>query len=307
MDKQEENFFHPKDTREIIEKIIAEGKNQPLSDNIALWFTHFLKIEPKKKKKQDSQKDKFMFPKQFPEVSQLMMNALHQRQQSAFVALSQRHELRKVNAKIDWRMVIGLGGAHVLETSMTLHHIYGIPYIPGSAVKGIVRHYFVSEKLQSKCPEEDNLSILDAILAYPEIQKLRKEQKYEDLQIWCQRYGKIKQETLQKASADWDLLDLGQTIFGTQGQAGVIVFCDAFPVGNVKFAIDVMNPHYPDYYDSQGKMPPNDCQNPKPIPFLTLEQTAFNFYLLLKPREGIAVKKERLRFAAEWLQAALQM
>ncbi|MBX0313032.1 MAG: type III-B CRISPR module RAMP protein Cmr6, partial [Sulfurihydrogenibium sp.] len=37
------------------------------------------------------------------------------------------------------RLVVGLGAGHVLETSLTLHHIFGIPYIPGSALKGVVR------------------------------------------------------------------------------------------------------------------------------------------------------------------------
>src|SRR5213082_3393437 len=28
----------------------------------------------------------------------------------------------------DWRMVVGLGGETVLETDLTLHHLYGCPY-----------------------------------------------------------------------------------------------------------------------------------------------------------------------------------
>ena len=41
----------------------------------------------------------------------------------------------------DWRMVTGMGEASVYETNMTLHPIYGIPYIPASSIKGILRHY----------------------------------------------------------------------------------------------------------------------------------------------------------------------
>ena len=48
--------------------------------------------------------------------------------------------------KPDWRMVIGLGNESVYETSMILHHIYGIPYIPGSAIKGVVRSYIITEE-----------------------------------------------------------------------------------------------------------------------------------------------------------------
>ncbi|MEO0168684.1 MAG: type III-B CRISPR module RAMP protein Cmr6, partial [candidate division WOR-3 bacterium] len=41
--------------------------------------------------------------------------------------------------KTAYRLVVGLGSTHVLETSLTLHHIFGIPYIPGTALKGVVR------------------------------------------------------------------------------------------------------------------------------------------------------------------------
>lgn len=44
-----------------------------------------------------------------------------------------------------WHFNIGLGHPSVYETSMTLHHIYGIPYIPASAIKGVVRSHIITE------------------------------------------------------------------------------------------------------------------------------------------------------------------
>lgn len=44
-------------------------------------------------------------------------------------------------AKTRGRLVVGLGGEGVLETSITLHRTYGVPYIPGSALKGLVSRY----------------------------------------------------------------------------------------------------------------------------------------------------------------------
>lgn len=59
----------------------------------------------------------------------------------------------------DWRIVVGLGGETVLETDLTLHHLYGIPYIPGSALKGLTRAYATSEEeeghLSKKIDEDD--------------------------------------------------------------------------------------------------------------------------------------------------------
>ncbi len=44
-------------------------------------------------------------------------------------------------AKAQGRLAIGLGGESVLETAITLHRTYGVPYIPGSALKGLAAHY----------------------------------------------------------------------------------------------------------------------------------------------------------------------
>jgi CRISPR-associated protein Cmr6 len=44
-------------------------------------------------------------------------------------------------AKTLGRLSIGLGAEGVLETAITLHHTYGVPYIPGSALKGLAASY----------------------------------------------------------------------------------------------------------------------------------------------------------------------
>lgn len=44
-------------------------------------------------------------------------------------------------AKVQGRLAVGLGGASVLETAITLHHTYGVPFIPGSALKGLAASY----------------------------------------------------------------------------------------------------------------------------------------------------------------------
>ena len=46
--------------------------------------------------------------------------------------------------KPDWRLAIGLGSGSVFETSISLHHVYGFPYIPASAVKGALRSYLIT-------------------------------------------------------------------------------------------------------------------------------------------------------------------
>lgn len=45
------------------------------------------------------------------------------------------------NAKTTGRMVVNLGADSVSEVSIALHHTYGMPYIPGTALKGLAAHY----------------------------------------------------------------------------------------------------------------------------------------------------------------------
>ncbi len=52
-----------------------------------------------------------------------------------------RLSLRRGEFKVQGRLVAGLGNASVLETGCALHHTYGVPYVPGSALKGLASHY----------------------------------------------------------------------------------------------------------------------------------------------------------------------
>ncbi|MEF3272799.1 MAG: type III-B CRISPR module RAMP protein Cmr6 [Chloroflexus sp.] len=44
-------------------------------------------------------------------------------------------------ADVQSRFIVGLGNQGVAETGITLHHTYGVPYIPGSALKGLTSAY----------------------------------------------------------------------------------------------------------------------------------------------------------------------
>jgi len=50
-------------------------------------------------------------------------------------------EPAKIELHVQGRLIVGLGGDNVLETGLTLHHTYGVPYIPGTALKGLAAHY----------------------------------------------------------------------------------------------------------------------------------------------------------------------
>jgi len=175
-----------------------------------------------------------------------------------------------------WRFIVGLGASHPQETSMTLHHIYGIPYIPGSAVKGVTRHWAVlkfAEKYWEKIdPDKKIEKVAEAL------------EKGEDLNM------EVDKTTFK------DIIE----IFGTQKQEGKVIFFDAYPVEKIDLKIDIMNPHYSEYYT--GNQPPADWQNPLPIKFLTVENTKFQFYLASKkkhdPNKALLDKAQKLLLEA---------
>jgi CRISPR-associated protein Cmr6 len=53
----------------------------------------------------------------------------------------QNDQTMLAEAKVEGRLAIGLGDDGVLETSITLHHTYGVPYLRGSALKGLAASF----------------------------------------------------------------------------------------------------------------------------------------------------------------------
>ena len=112
-------------------------------DNFALHYRHFLRIE------RDGGKYKINLQSSaqtLGESSVELVEQLRERQTEQLLQFAMCGiKLYCVDATVDWRLIVGLGSEHVQETNMTLHHIYGIPYIPGSAVKGVLRHWWLQE------------------------------------------------------------------------------------------------------------------------------------------------------------------
>ena len=68
-------------------------------------------------------------------------NVFYQRWQAALLNLQARAIAKVGFAAVQGRMAVGLGDESVLETSVTLHRTYGVPVIPGSALKGLAASF----------------------------------------------------------------------------------------------------------------------------------------------------------------------
>ena len=177
-----------------------------------------------------------------------------QREYDALVDTQSDVETRKLNRKLDWRMAIGLGRASVRETSMTLHHVYGIPYVPGSGVKGAVRSFMLLQCFWT----DQHMKLMNQS---NDGQKAGEELEAEGLAdpLFCTLFGSPPEGAFEEA------------------RRGQVRFYDAYPSEPPTVERDIMNPHYRDYY-MDGDAPTDD-QDPTPIYFLTIRETAFTFWL----------------------------
>jgi CRISPR-associated protein Cmr6 len=231
-------YLLPRDTKEIVDGEI---------DNYLLRLNKFPEYDRGRKKFNFFQKNRNeILLNVIPDYSVLSIEAIVKRHRNNIKKLDILS--RSLILRSDWRMVIGLGNESVYETSMTLHHIYGIPFVPGSAIKGVVRNHIVTEIFQAN--RDGNLDLRNA-----------EERALED-QGFC------------------DIFGCPAKSYYNQSRRGKILFFDAFPLSEPRVKVDVMNPHYGPYYDDlSGTKPPADYYNPVPIFFLVVENTEFEFII----------------------------
>lgn len=189
--------------------------------------------------------------------------------------------------KTDWRFIAGLGRKGPLEVGFTFHR-YGFPILPGSSVKGLARAWALIEIAQKA--SSSSLKEMDEILAADGPEDSAKRQKY---RAWWER----QPEEVRRLADDF------RTIFGTTAAAGRAIFFDAIPAQVPRLELDVMNPHFPKYY--QGTEPPTDWQSPVPVYFLTVApETEFCF--AVGWRGVLDDEGRRLRdLAKKWLLSGL--
>ncbi len=93
----------------------------------------------------------------------------------------------------------------------------------------------------------------------------------------------IEQNMPDGDSVDVESIDGFVDAFGAQEKRGNVVFLDAYSTKTPKLKVDVMTPHYGDYYKEGSEIPPADNQNPNPIKFLTVQEgTEFIFRMVVK-------------------------
>lgn len=205
------------------------------------------------------------------------------------------------------RMAAGLGASHVLETGLTLDRNTGLPYLPGSTVKGLARAWGLIE-----VAAQLDIALTDETAGVlNQLAKILISQPPETLDT---EINKLLAGLPQKANPDeaaGTYVDYFRFIFGSQSQAGAVGFTDAIYYGSEepRYVTDVMTPHFVDYYTGNGQRAPSDDSEPNPVSFLTVDKgNVFAFALLPRPgafSEVSVSTKDTLLIAHDWLIRAL--
>jgi CRISPR-associated protein Cmr6 len=221
------------------------------------------------------------------------------------------------------RLVIGLGGKGTLEMGLTLHRNYGFPYIPGSALKGLTRAAALYElaakwgiptvdydEFRKRKPENGRreptpLNLLDALIEAP----IGRDGDPKRLDAIEECLKKLKKDPLVKGKiSKLSALDVSlnadfqcvRAVFGCLGQSGGVVFYDAIPKNSPLIVTEIMNPHFPKYYNKEQW--PGDSQDPQPVPYLAVEEGT-DFLFAINPRSDTSAKL--VEVAWKWLQLGL--
>lgn len=194
----------------------------------------------------------------------------HLQQYSFVQTFSKRYNVITFVAKLETPLIVGIGQTHPTEIGMVFDHNLGIPYIPASSIKGVVRFAHIVEFIEG-LPLDSNL-----------IKRDKEGNEY------------IEEDELCEVSL---LFGKG----GDKGCRGSVIFLDSYPKSVPELRADIQNPHYQPYY-SEGK-PPGDYHQPIPKKFLTVAEGAkFVFRVLVdkqKNNELVALTRKALKRALE--------
>jgi len=224
--------------------------------NFGLWFNKFIPLllnEEKNKKLHPCNKNGEKKPVDYYEnfysskiknaesVKSLLSNK-HYSQVSFYKSFEKKYEAIIITAELISSLITGIGLTHPNEVGMTFDHTIGIPYIPASTIKGIVRFAHLLELSQNIPNKESNF--------------------FDEESEWT------------------NVLEMFGRGGDSEPAIGRVIFLDAYPETVPEIVADIMNPHYAEYY-SKGKAP-GDYLNPTPIKFLTVKKgTKFIFRILV--------------------------
>lgn len=262
--------------RKVLDEVQLRWQSDRGRTHIGLWLDRYLKVQNEQgAKDEQGVKDKegvgekarhllsvhrMPAPAGYPEA--------YRRSRAELELLVRQGQALLFEAKAEGRIAIGLGDQGVLENGLRLDYTWGVPILPGSALKGV-------------CRAAARRLTVDKDWHEPKLDK--------DGRV-VGEHGPSNRHLFGFTDAD-----------GKDANIGRVDFLDAWwiPDGNVPVALDTITVHHPTYY--QGDAPPLDTDSPKPIPFATVSGT----FLIALVLNRTSTPAEWLDAAARLLQLGL--
>jgi CRISPR-associated protein Cmr6 len=196
------------------------------------------------------------------------------------------------------RLLVGRGTLSGTDVGLTVHHTWGVPIIPGSALKGLGARY-----VDTLYGPDDPMR---APWEQPDAEQ-RQRARWQGI-TWRGRRidrgpGDIYRSLFggPEAESDAQMRDHG---LQAGALSGLVTFHDALYVpgsaaGDRPYAPDVLTVHQKRYYDSTGRTWPSDYDDPNPIAFLTVRPGTRMLLALSGPPDWTALADQLLRDALE--------
>lgn len=197
--------------------------------------------------------------------------------------------------QLEGRLAINLADSLIQNAGICLDRLFGLPYIPGSAIKGVARHAALAELKSAS--GENRRNLFKQVVAI----------------FGCAKNdfapAKPAKKPGGKATPAGDFfpyLDLSEE----RDQKGAIAFLPAYPLNEAKIVVDLTNVHYPLYYGGDkrkniqaGQTSSLKTEKPTPNPFPAVEVGAqFAFCLVLN---NMSEDLSLLETASRWLRLAI--
>lgn len=181
------------------------------------------------------------------------------------------------------RLLVGHGTSSATGVGLTLHHTWGVPVLPGSALKGLTAHYVQTVYGPEPGAEESE------------------REPFRGIGWEFSRPSRSPGQVFRRLFGAPDVDELAE-----KGSQGEVIFHDALWIPPDKgsgsmLARDVLTVHQRAYYESGGGDWPVDFDDPNPVSFLTVAPG--NRFLVVLEAEGERALLER---AGRYVREALE-
>jgi len=186
------------------------------------------------------------------------------------------------------RLLINMAGGVQENAGLALDRCFGLPFIPGSAVKGVARHMALWDVRSTKDPDEKKQKLRLALLAFGFIG--------DDI-----RQGRNKTGDFVWAAGSQELVHTaGEPFVKNDSFKGVLSFLPAYPTEIPQIVAEVLTPHPRASDAARGR------GEPHPIFFPAVEaKSSFGFAMVVSWMPRDLDFQPVLHQAANWLRLAL--